>query len=342
MKKIRFAVIGLGIGLLHLDAIAHQKNAEIVALCDIDEDRVREKAEEYAVPFYCKDYGELVKHDNIDAVCIATPDFLHKQMVIDFLEAGKHVLCEKPLALSSEDCKEIIEVAESGEAKLMVGQVCRLTPSFVYAKELLDAGVIGDLFFIESEYVHDYAHMGKCWRNDPQNPRHPFIGGGCHPVDLLRWIAGNPEEVYGLTNKKVLTDWPCDDSCIAVFKFADNVMGKIFVSTGCKRNYSMRTVIYGTKGTVIADNTSSTVSLFQEKFEEVTGVFDRTMENIEMKLSIDINNHNIAGEIDEFCSVILGEKELRLSGREGAATVAVCEAVIASAASGMPRKVTYL
>lgn len=342
MGDIRFAVIGLGIGALHLDAIKQQKGAVATALCDLNEQALKEKAQEYDVAFTCTDYHELLTRDDVDAVCVTTPDHLHRDMVVELLAAGKHVLCEKPLALNSDDCKAMIEAAGKSEAYLMVGQVCRMTPAFAYAKQLIDEGVIGELFFVESEYAHDYSHMGKCWRNDPEINRHPFTGGGCHAVDLVRWIAGDPIEVYGITNKKVLTDWPCDDSAIAVLKLPNDVMGKVFVSTGCKRNYTMRSLFYGTKGTLVTDNTSSTVSIFKEEFEGKTSSWDRGMENIEMKLSIEINNHNIPAEIREFCDVINGKQELKLTGYEGAATVAVCEAVIESAATGMPQKVKYL
>lgn len=342
MGDIRFAVIGLGIGRLHLEAIKEQKGAVVTALCDIDKENLKAKAAEYGVPFTCTDYRELLTRDDVDAVCVTTPDHLHRDMVAELLAAGKHVLCEKPLALNSDDCKAMIDAAEKSDAYLMVGQVCRMTPSFANAKQLVDDGVIGELFFVESEYAHDYSHMGDCWRKDPAIKRHPITGGGCHAVDLLRWIAGNPTEVYGVTNKKVLTDWPCDDSGIAILKFPNNVMGKVFVSTGCKRNYTMRTLLYGTKGTIIMDNTSSTMSIFQEEFEGKRSSWDRGMENIEMKISIEVNNHNIPAEIREFCDVINGKQPLELTGYEGAATVAVCEAIIESAATGMPQKVKYL
>lgn len=341
MDKIRFAVVGLGIGILHIEGILKNEDAELIALCDTNEEKLKDNAQKYNVPVICTDYRELLSRDDIDAVCVTTPDHLHRDMVVDFLKAGKHVLCEKPLALNADDCNAMIDASDSSGAILMVGQVCRMTPSFAYAKKLIDEGEIGDLIFVESEYAHDYSHMKNNWRKSFEHPRHPFTGGGCHAVDLLRWIAGNPTEVYGITNKKVLKDWPCDDSAICVMKFPDDVMGKVFVSTGCKRNYTMRTALYGTKGTIITDNTSSTVSLFKEEFCGETKAFGRTLENVEMKLSIEINNHNVPKEIDEFCDVILGRQELKLSGREGASTVAVCEAVIASAASGMPQKVKY-
>ena len=109
-------------------------------------------------------------------------------------------MCEKPMTLSMDEAKAIIAEVEKGKAKFMIGQVCRYAPAFVLAKKLISEGMIGDLYFVESEYAHDYgvAPGANNWRVDPR--REPMIGGGCHAVDLLRWIAGDPEEVmaYGV------------------------------------------------------------------------------------------------------------------------------------------------
>ena len=344
MKNIKFAVVGInGIGKFHIDGIIKNKNASLVALCDNDNKVLSEVSDMYGVENRFADYHDLLDKELIDAVCIATPDSLHRDMVIDFLKAGIHVLCEKPLALNIDDCKAMIAAQKESSAQLMVGQVCRKTPGFIKAKEIVDAGLIGDLFFVESEYAHDYSHMPLHWRNDKENPRHPVTGGGCHAVDLLRWIAGNPLEAYGYTNKKVLNDtWPCDDSAIAVLKFPNDVMGKVFVSTGCKRDYTMRTVLYGTKGTIITDNTSPSLSLYMEEFDGKNEFLGTRMADIALKIPISINNHNVSAEIDDFVDFLVNDKTVDIPGEEGAATVAVCEAIIKSAESGKEEIIEYL
>ena len=343
MEKIRFAVIGLsGHGRRHADGITANKNSTLVALCDNNEETLKESAEIYGVDKISTDYNDLVDRNLIDAVCIVTPDQIHREMVVKFLNEGIHVLCEKPLALTNEDCKAMLDAEKNGSAKLMVGQVCRKTPGFIKAKEIVDSGIIGNLLFVESEYAHDYSNMPLHWRNDKENPRHPVTGGGCHAVDLLRWIAGNPIEAFGYSNKKVLGDtWPCDDTAIAVLKFPDNVIGKVYVSTGCKRIYTMRTVIYGTKGTIITDNTSPHLTLFLEEFEGRKKLFNTDMKNIAMTIPVSINNHNIEAEIDDFIDALQGKAEVDIPGKEGADTVAVCEAIIASASSGKAEEIKY-
>ena len=344
MEKIRFAVVGIkSIGQFHIKGIINNPNAELVALCDNNEEILNNVSDTFGVSVRFDDYHKLLDKKLIDAVCICTPDQIHKEMVVDFLNAGINVLCEKPLALNMRDCEAMLEAEAKSEATLMVGQVCRKTPGFIKAKEIVDQGLIGELIFVESEYAHDYSDMGPHWRTDKENPRHPVTGGGCHAVDLLRWIAGNPIEAFAYSNKKSLGDiWPCDDTAISILKFPNDIMGKVYVSTGCKRNYTMRTVLYGTKGTIITDNTSDTMSLFLSEFEGKTEFLGTHMKEIALQLPIEINNHNVTAEVSDFVDFLTEKSSYVISGNEGAGTVAVCEAIIASAASGKPEKISYL
>lgn len=343
-KKIRIGVIGCGnFGNVHMKAIVPQKNAELVAICDVNEENLKLRAKQYDISEEnCyTDYKELLKRDDIDAITVPLPDQAHRQITVDALHAGKHVFCEKPMALTSEDCKAMIQAQRDTGKHLMIGQVCRYAPSFNKAKELILEGEIGELFFVESEYAHDYSKIGGegGWRVTPE--RQPIIGGGCHAVDLLRWIAGNPSEVFAYANRKVLKDWPVNDCFIAVMKFPNDVVGKVFTSIGCKRPYTMRTVLYGSKGTIICDNTSSHLSLFKSEMggsEEYKG---SSQQEVEIKIPVVLNSHNAVGEIEEFCDVILSGREMVMNGEEGAATVAVCEAIVNSAATGQSISLDY-
>ena len=140
----------------------------------------------------------------------------------------------------------------------------------------------------------------------------------------------------------MLKDWPTDDCTIAVLKFPNDVCGKVFVSSGCKRRYTMRTLIYGDKGTVIVDNKSDTFSLFKsvkEGKEEYHGVESMVVEE---KIPVQINDHNVIAEIRDFCEAIINDTKIATDGYEGAATVAVCEAIVRSAETGMPERVEYI
>ena len=262
---------------------------------------------------------------------IAVPDQRHRELSCAFLEAGKHVLCEKPMALTREDARAMIQAADASGRQLMIGQICRFTPAFEKAKTLVEEGVLGDLYYLESEYAHDYMKIVDNWRSDPL--RHGVIGGGCHAIDLLRWLAGDPVEVFAYGTHRLLPQVPYDDATIAVMKFDDKTMGKVFVSTGCKRDYTMRTVIYGTKGTLICDNTSPSMTLFTVDEEGVT----RNPEIIE----VEVNNHNAAREFEAFADSVLHGRPVLTDAREGAKTVEVCLSIIKSSKTGKPVRPDY-
>lgn len=333
-KELNVAVVGCGVGKLHVQGMV-AKGIVPYAVCDVDPERLEACKKEFNVPRACSDYRELVTDPLVDAVVVATPDQDHVEMVEAFLRAGKDVMCEKPMALTLADCEKMMRVEKETGRILMIGQVCRFTPSFALAKSLIDEGRIGELIFVESEYAHNYARS-KGWNNWRMVPeRHGFIGGGCHAVDLLRWLAGDPIEVYAHENHKIMTDWPTADTLIAIYKFPNDVMGKVFVSTGCKRNYTMRSVFYGTKGTIICDNTSPTITLF----EETAG--DHKSFTKPQELPVEINNHNFGAEIELFINALINGEKSPVSSMEGASTVAVCCATVASAATHAPVQIKY-
>lgn len=332
-KKLNVAVIGLGMGRSHAHAV-EVNGHNLVALCEINEAAIERAIKEFNFPrnIIVDNWKSLVNREDIDAVIIATPDQQHREQCEAFLLAGKHVMCEKPLALNREDLEAIIKASKKTDKKFMVGQICRFTPSFIKAKQLIEEGVLGELYFIESEYAHDYAHLFAdnpvdYWRSDPK--RHGVVGGGCHAIDLLRWVAGNdPIEVFAYGTHKLLPCVPYDDATVALMKYPNDIMGKVFVSTGCKRNYTMRTVLYGTKGTIICDNGSDFLTLF--KTDEKGDLVESKGE----KIPVEINNHNTIKEFEVFADCIVNDKKVEMDGEEGARVVAICLAIVESSETG--------
>lgn len=332
-EKLVVGVIGLHFGKTHLNA-ALANGAEVAAICDLDEERLNAAAEEFNIPKEKRftDYRELLKMEEINVVTLGIPDQQHKKLVLEFLNAGKNVMCEKPLALTRADLEEIIKATEKSDKKLMVGQICHFTPSFMKAKEIIDSGEIGEVYYVESEYAHDYVKLESVWRNDPI--RHGVIGGGCHAVDLLRWFVGDPIEVFAYGAHKAMLHLPYDDATISVLKFNNGVIGKVFVSTGCKRNYTMRTLVYGTLGTIICDNTSTTLQVFKtDSVNELVG----DPEIVE----VDPKNHNAEDEFKEFADALLNDKPVIMSALEGAKTIEACLSIVESAKTGKIVKPNY-
>lgn len=323
-RKIRTGVIGCSkMAQSHMKAVTACPEAELVAVCDID----RAKADAVGAMFpgvhVFYDAATLLAAD-LDAVIIVTPDRTHRELCETAIKRGLHVLCEKPLALTVEDCRAIVAAADASDKKFMVGQICRYTPGFVKAKELIDAGLIGRLTFVESEYAHDYKailHPGT-WRYDPL--RNGVVGGGCHAIDLLRWIAGDIEEVTAYSTQS-RTDLPYDDTTVAIARFAGGTVGKVFVSISCKRDYTMRSVFYGTKGTILTDNTSPAMTLYRE---DESGKLQKEI------IPLDISSHNTIGEFAEFARIIRDDLPVRTCAREGAKTIEAAVAIVTSAERG--------
>lgn len=127
-------------GRAHMKGVAAHADAKVVACCDIAEERRKNKdgvdiAEEFPGVVFYTDYKEMIAKEELDAVVIASPDQLHKEMCEYCLNAGLHVLCEKPLALTEEDCLAIVAATEKSDKKFMVGQICRYTPRLRWRKE---------------------------------------------------------------------------------------------------------------------------------------------------------------------------------------------------------------
>ena len=308
----------------HMLAVKNHEQACLAAVCDVDAEKLREAGDKMGVEARYTDYRDLLRHPGLDAVIIVTPDQLHREMVEESLNAGLHVLCEKPLALLREDLNAIVAASRASDKKLMVGQICRFTPGFAKAKELIDAGELGDIYYVESEYAHDYQDIlsENGWRSDPN--RNGVVGGGCHAVDLLRWVAGDPIEVTAYANHKMLPIVPYDDCTIAILRFENDVIGKVFVSTGCKRAYTMRSSFYGTKGTVVCDNTSPSITFYKSQEENPAELEEREIE-------VDIANHNTFGEFRAFADAILNDKPIPTDALQGAKTIAACMAIVDSA-----------
>ena len=330
-KKVRFAVAGVrSIGNAYVvRAIQKIPEAELITICDNNEEILEKRRVEYGLEKVYTDFYEMIKDGGFDCVILGTPDQVHMEHSVAALEAGYHVICEKPLALTMEECEQIVEATKKSDRKFMTGQVCRKAPAFIKAKELIESGEIGELTFIESEYAHDYSYMGASWRLHPTKLRHGVIGGGCHCIDLLRWIAGNPEKVMALANRKANAHWNVDENTIAIMQFPNNVIGKIFCGTAVKRDYTMRTCLYGTKGTIICDNTSKELTLFRHAVTD-------NGKNIypDVKIPVEVNNHNLHAEVQEMCDAILKDLDIECTALEGSKTVAVANACVMSAAKG--------
>lgn len=336
---LNFAVVGVGgIGQGHVSAVLNAPNATLAAVCDSKGEEIWEYRRKWFpkeiipdVPIYT-DFNEMLQNEKLDAIIISTPDITHCPMAVQAFQKGLHVLCEKPLTMTNEESLQMLRAAKENNRRLFVGQICRFSPAFQKAKELLDSGAIGDVFCVESQYVHG-CHEGlpeDNWRK--VNPRHATSCGGCHAIDIVRYLIGDPEEVFAYGNRLCRTDWKVEDCSETVMKFPNGAIGRVMTSLGNIYKYSMKTVIFGTKGTIEANNVDDMVTIYTRNEEKEVQITEHP---------VNVNSHNALEEVQDMCEAILFGKEVCHQGIEGVKTVFVCNAAIKSIATGLPEKLDY-
>ncbi len=208
--RVRVGVIGLGMGMFHLNNYAADPNAQVTAICDLNEERLNSIKEQKGIPFAFTDYREMLASDTIDAVSIAVPNFLHKPMAIDAMNAGKHVLCEKPMAMNTEEAQAMADVAKATGVKFMMHFNSRFFAPITFLKSYIDQGNLGEIYYAKAGWLRRRGiPFGTGWfTRKAQAGGGPLIDIGVHVLDVTLWLMGNPEvaSVSGTTYSKLGTE----------------------------------------------------------------------------------------------------------------------------------------
>jgi predicted dehydrogenase len=211
MKKVKVGVIGLGMGRWHLRCFKDTPEAEIYAVADVKAEKLAEVKKEYEVPHAFEDYKKMLELKELDAVAIVTPNTLHKPMVLDAVKAGKHILCEKPMAMNAAEAQEMLDAANKANLKLMINFNQRFTPTAMYLKERIEAGELGEIYHGKTGWIRRGKYTGTlAWLAGEGGSwfcTKKLSGGGAlidigvHVLDLAMWLMGDvqPVTVYGST-----------------------------------------------------------------------------------------------------------------------------------------------
>lgn len=209
MKILKAAVIGVG-GISHEHITAYQKNpnVELYAFCDINEERLYQKAEKYGVAkercFTDKD-EMLAALPEIDIVSVTTWNSAHAECTIAALNAGKDVICEKPMAMNAEEARRMKEAADKNGRLLQIGFVRRYGNDCKVVKDFIDAGSFGDIYYAKATYLRRNGNPGGWFGDKSRSGGGPLIDLGVHVIDLVRYLLGKPQpvSVYGATFQKL-------------------------------------------------------------------------------------------------------------------------------------------
>jgi len=210
MKKLKVGIIGVG-GIAngkHMPSLAKIKEVEMVAFCDIIEERAIEGAKKYGTPDakVFTDYRDLLAMEEIDVVHVLTPNSSHSPITVAALEAGKHVMCEKPMAKNSAEARAMLEAAKRTGKKLTIGYQNRFRPDSLYLKKVCEAGDLGEIYFAKALAIRRRAvPTWGVFLDEEKQGGGPLIDIGTHALDLTLWMMNNyePEMVVGTTYHKL-------------------------------------------------------------------------------------------------------------------------------------------
>lgn len=205
---IRIGVIGTGsISTVHLNAYRDNPDVHIQALCDLDPGLLKRRGRAYGVKKEHRytDFREMLEKEPLDAVSVCTWNSQHAPCTIAALEAGCHVLCEKPMAVSADEAVAMKEAADRAGKLLMIGFVRRFGNDCVLLKDLIDAGKFGEIYHAKATYLRRNGNPGGWFGDKERSGGGPLIDLGVHVIDMTRYLMGNPRpvSVYGATFKKL-------------------------------------------------------------------------------------------------------------------------------------------
>lgn len=236
-RKICVGIIGLqGYGSTYFATLAALPWVEIAAICDTKEEILHRSAEQYKINNLYIDYKEMLKVSKIDAVLIATPHFLHYQMTMDALRAGKHVFCEKPLAMNSKEAEEMTALAEEKGLLLSCHYNRRQSTLVKLLKDITQKQVLGDIYAVNVKWMARYTAFmfsaDSAWRTVKAKAGGGIlIGRGSHMIDAVLCTLGNPKVRSVSANIcSGLTGLEVDDYCMLVMRLENGTVVTIEVS----------------------------------------------------------------------------------------------------------------
>jgi predicted dehydrogenase len=247
--------------MMHLPCLKSHPHAYIAAICGRNRDRANEMAKKYEIPFVFTDYQEMIEKGNLEAIVIVTPEDLHYPMTMHALNAGLHIMCEKPLALNAKQAKEMYEKAESIGVKHMVMFTHRWWPHIEFLKKLIDGGYLGRCYHCDIRLLYEYARDTKYrWKFDRKRSNGVLGGLGSHMIDWARLFVGDIARVsahlatfseHSGPDDQILD--PANDSALLAIEFENDAHGVIYTSyvpyLG-NRRYEINITLHGQSGTI--------------------------------------------------------------------------------------------
>jgi predicted dehydrogenase len=341
-EKVKIGIIGCGtIGSVHARSYAEVANCEVVALCDILPDRLKEKAELHKIAKTYEDYHQLLADPEIEAVSVCVPNNMHAPIAIDAFKAGKHVMLEKPMTLNAELGKEILAARDAAGKQLQMGMVWRQNPQAQVVKETIDNGRLGEIYQIRVKLIRrrGIPGLGGWFTTKEQSGGGGLIDIAVHFLDLAMWETGfwNPTAVSAKTYAKFgplmegyhyINMWAgppkydgvfdVDDYAAGLIRFGSKATLSFEVAWACNAEDDSSIEILGTKGGI--------------KFGTEKTILRTEVDNriADIELFFDKNKNNFVIEMQKFVNAVQGKGEVAATGEEGLICMKLLDAIYKS------------
>lgn len=354
--KIKIGVCGLGgFGVVCARTFASSNKAQVKAVCTRRPDVAKKYGSEMNAKPYTR-YLEMLEKEELDAVCITTPQFLHAEQSIAAMESGLHVFCTKPMAITLEEADNMIEAANVNNVKLEIGFHYRFDNKILKIKELIENGEIGDPFSTVTS-IQSYR-TPEYWASGPWRAKLNKAGGGAltlnysHDIDFLQWFFGPVEWVFGKVDTMVY-DVEVEDVAAAVIKFKKGVMSTFTCSTAARSTRAPRLEVFGTEGAISLVTEESKdpenpypIALIMIHrgggwetipIEESMDIIDRWKGKI-MPWTVPLRGlssiESLVAHLDEFLTCIINDTSPAVPGEEGKKSMEIVQAIYRSSEEG--------
>jgi myo-inositol 2-dehydrogenase / D-chiro-inositol 1-dehydrogenase len=335
---IGVGLIGAGfIGDIHAEAFSHSSLASVRAVASARPERAAEFAARWGIPAWHSDYRELVVRPDVDLVSVAAPNYLHRDMVVAAAAAGKHVICEKPLARTLREADEMIAACSAAGVKLMYAEDICFAPKYVRAKELADEGALGHVYLVRQSEQHFGPHSDWFWDTD-------LAGGGvlmdmgCHGIEFARWVHGKPAALSVTAEVGTFVHGDrtrAEDHAILTVRFEGDRLGLVEVSWARPGGMDDRAEIAGSRGVVYADLVrGSSLTTFSEPGYGYAVEKAPDTRGWTFTMFDEVWHGGYPQEMDYFARCVAEDTEPRETGEDGRAVLEIIYAAYRAARQG--------
>jgi predicted dehydrogenase len=335
--SIGWGIVGIGnfANRIMGPAISKASDSLLIAACSRSLERANEFAARHNVKRSYDSFDKMLQDPEIDAIYVATPNNLHASYTLQAAEAGKHVLCDKPMAITEQDCLQMIEACNKNRVKLAINFQNRYHPAHIEARRLVQDGTVGEIKVVKAQYCHGSLHgHWSGWRNDPElTGSGAVVGAGIHPLDLLRFVLSSEVEEVVAACPTQTSYHQVDEMVYAILKFQNGVYGNVTAGILAPRSDN-DLVLYGSEAKVTCRGTVG-MTLSGELLVEGNSI------NMRMTFPCsDPEIRNYVRVVEAFTKCIGEDKEPDIPGTNGLQMVRIANAILESSRQGRTVKLS--